>query len=170
MNSSQKILRSIVLLFTLSFIQAANAFQQNQHIIDSLKKAVAIEKVDTNKVKLLLKIGIQYSDIMADTALYYFHEALEIAENIKEKEFIAESLIHSGNSHRQNGSPDLAIEYLERALKISEETGDKKKTSYMLCKYWYYTPSSRVRMIKQLNIALNLLTYQKRLTIKKDYP
>ena len=127
MNTLQKLLWSIVLIFTASFIQTANALQQHQRIIDSLKKAVVIENVDTNKVKLLLKIGIQYSDIIADTALYYFNEALEIAENIKEKEFIAESLIHCGNSHRQNGSPDLAIEYFGRALKISEETGDKKK-------------------------------------------
>lgn len=126
-NPLQKILKSILLLFTLSFFLCLKALPQNRHLIDSLKNVVAVTKYDTNKVKLFLEIGELHRNTIPDTALYYYQEALEIAENIEAKEFIAMSLIRIGSSRQFYDSPDKAIEYLERALKISEEIGDKEK-------------------------------------------
>jgi serine phosphatase RsbU (regulator of sigma subunit)/TPR repeat protein len=126
-NPLQKFLRAVFLLFILSFSLGSKIFPQDQQVIDSLKNIIDGTKYDTNRVKLFLEIGEQYKDIIADTALYYYNEALEISENIEAKEFIARSLLLIGSTHQINGISDQAIEYLERALKISEEIGDKKK-------------------------------------------
>jgi serine phosphatase RsbU (regulator of sigma subunit)/Tfp pilus assembly protein PilF len=132
-NPLHKFLKSILLLFALSFFVCLKAIPQNQHLIDSLKNVVAIAKNDTNKVKLLIEIGELYRNSIPDTALYYYQKALDISENIGAKEFIAQNLIILGANLQIKGSSDKAIKYLERALKISEEIGDKEKisTSYL---------------------------------------
>ena len=84
-NQLPRFLKSILLILTLSFFISIKAFPQNQHLIDSLKNAVTITKSDTSKVKLLIQIGELNKNIKPDTLLYYYHKALEIAENIKEK-------------------------------------------------------------------------------------
>jgi signal transduction histidine kinase/Tfp pilus assembly protein PilF len=126
-NSIRVSLMAILLLLTFSFFLCLKAHPQNLRLADSLKNVVATVKDDTNKVKLLIEIGEQYKNTIPDTAIYYFHRALEIAENIDAKEFIAMSLIRIGVNLQINGSSDKASEYLERALKISEEIGDKEK-------------------------------------------
>jgi serine phosphatase RsbU (regulator of sigma subunit)/Tfp pilus assembly protein PilF len=126
-NPSQKFARSALILFTLSLLFCLRALPQNQHLIDSLKNVITVTKYDTNRVKLFLEIGEQYRNTIPDTALYYYQEALEIAENIEAKELIAKTLIRIGSSRQLYDSRDKAIEYLERALKISEEIGDKEK-------------------------------------------
>jgi tetratricopeptide (TPR) repeat protein len=120
-------IKSILLIFTLSFVLCLKSLPQNQHLIDSLKNVVVTTKYDTNRVKLFLQIGEEYRNLISDTALYYYKKALEISENIGAKKFIVESLIRIGVDLQDNGISDKAIEYLERALKISEETGDKAK-------------------------------------------
>lgn len=128
-NPSKTFLRAVFLLFTLSMFLCLKALSQNQHLIDSLKNMVASTKYDTNRIKLLLQIGELYKNTIPDTAFYYYHEALEIAENIEEKKFIAQSLIIIGVNLQISGAYNTATEYLERALKISEEIDDKMKIS-----------------------------------------
>ncbi len=125
-NQLQKSLNSISLLFLLGFVLCLKGLPQNQHVIDSLKNALTVTKVDTNKVKLLIEIG-ELNRNNPDTLLFYYHKALKIAESIESKEFIAQCLIPIGANLINTGSKDKALEYLERALKISEEIGDKKK-------------------------------------------
>jgi len=127
--SSRLFLKSILLLYTLSFSLCFKALPQNQHLIDSLKNVATVATDDTNKIKLLIEIGQQYRDIIPDTAFNYYHAALRIAEKIEAKGFIAQCLIIIGANLQINGSSDQATDYLERALKISEEIGDKKKIS-----------------------------------------
>ena len=128
-NPKWLFLKILLLSFICSFLLCFKAIPQNQSIIDSLKRIIPISKNDTNKVKLFIDIGEQYRNSIPDTALYYYHSALEIAQNIKSKEFIAQSLIIIGSNLNTNGSPDEANVYLERALEISEEIGDKEKIS-----------------------------------------
>jgi len=121
--------KSILLIPVLSFILCLKALPQNKRLIDSLKNVISISKDDTNKVKLLIEIGEQYRNSIPDTALSYYHSALEISEKIKSKEFIAQSLIIIGANLQTLGTADTTNEYFERALKISEEIGDKEKIS-----------------------------------------
>lgn len=121
--------KSISLSFILSFSLYSNVLAQSQHTIDSLKHIVDLAKNDTTKVKLLIEIGEQFRSSKPDTALLYFYQALEIAEDIDAKEFIAQCLIIIGVNIQIYESPDKAIGYLERALELSEEIGDKEKMS-----------------------------------------
>ena len=125
-NPSRLFIKLRVLLFILSFPLCSKVFPQNEHIMDSLKNAVAITKYDTNKVKLLIEIG-ELNNNIPDTLLYYYQKALEIAENIEEKKFMAQCLIAIGANLSNIGSNDKAMEYIEEALKISEEINDKRK-------------------------------------------
>ena len=149
-KSLRIIIKSLLLLFALNYSFCFKALPQNQHLIDSLKNIVAVAKYDTNKVKLLIEIGEQYRDSKPDSALAYYHGALEMAENIKAKEFIAQCLIIIGANLRNKGSLDKAVRYLERALKISEEIGDKEKitTSYLNIGIIYHDQGSYDKAIE----------------------
>jgi serine phosphatase RsbU (regulator of sigma subunit)/Tfp pilus assembly protein PilF len=119
-------LKPILLLFTLGFVLCIKGIPQSQHLIDSLKDVLTIAKNDTNKVKVFIAIGEQYRN-NTDSLLYFYQKALEIAENIEAKKFIAQCLIAMGANIQNLGLNDKASEYIERALKISEEIGDKAK-------------------------------------------
>ena len=128
-NPLRLFLKSILLLFILSFPFCLNSLPQDRHLIDSLKNVISTSKDDTNKVKLLIEIGEQYINTIPDTAFFYYEKALDISERIESKEFTAWSLIIIGSNLQKDGSSDTATGYIERALKISEEIGDKKKIS-----------------------------------------
>ena len=128
----QLFLKAVFLLFTLIFFNCLIVFPQDKHLVDSLNDIVAVTKDDTNKVKLLYKIGDQYRHSILDSAIYYYNAALGIAENIEENKFIAQCLIAVGVNLNSNGSSDKAMEFLERALNLSEEIGDKEKMSTCL--------------------------------------
>jgi serine phosphatase RsbU (regulator of sigma subunit)/Tfp pilus assembly protein PilF len=127
--SSRVLLKSILLLFVLSFCVYIRALPQNKHLIDSLKNAVLLAKDDTNKVMLLIDIGEQYKNSIPDTALSYYHKALDLADHLRAKEFIAQSLIIIGVNLNIMGLSEKATDYLERALMISEEIKNKAKIS-----------------------------------------
>jgi len=124
-----KLLLKSILLFALTFFPELKIFPQNQQVIDSLKNVVAIKNDDTAKVKLLIEIGELYRNSIPDTAFIYYHRALELAENLNAKQFIAQSLIIIGANLQINGLPDTASGYFYKALQISEEIGDKRKIS-----------------------------------------
>jgi len=111
------------------FILCSEALPQNKRLIDSLKNVITVSKNDTNKVKILYEIGNQYERSILDSALYYYNEALKVAEDIEEKKFIAQCLISIGFNLNTKGVNEKAIQYLERALKISEKLEDKEKIS-----------------------------------------
>lgn len=121
--------RSAVLFFTIYFFGSLKASAQDQFLIDSLKNVIAVTKDDTNKVKLFYSLGSQYRNTNIDSAIYFYQQALDVAENIKSLEFTAQCLIAVGASFQRRELYDKAIEYLERALRISEEIGDKHKMS-----------------------------------------
>ncbi len=128
-NQLKFFLKSILVSFIAGFLPCSEAFSQDQRLIDSLKNAVVVARNDTNKVKLFYALGDQYRSTLPDTGLYYYLEALKVAESINAKKYIAQCLIAVGANLGTKESFDNAIEYFERALKISEEIGDEEKIS-----------------------------------------
>jgi len=124
-----KFLRLIFLLYIISYLQCLKAFPQNRHVIDSLNNVIAVTKDDTNKVKVFYSLGNQYIYTKIDSAIYYYQQALYVAEKIKSLQFTAQCLIAIGASFQRNELYDKAIEYLERALRISDEISDNTKMS-----------------------------------------
>ena len=83
--------KSVLLILTIGVSLCLKGFPQSQHVIDSLKNALAVAKDDTNKVKLLIEIG-ELNRNNPDTLLYFYQKALKIAENIESKKFIVRVL------------------------------------------------------------------------------
>lgn len=128
-NSFRKIIRIKYFVITFLVILCFKAQAQDRKLIDSLNNIIAITKDDTNKVKLFYSLGNQYRNTKIDSAIYFYQQALDVAEKIKSKKFTAQCLIAIGANFQRNGLYDNAIEYLERALRISEEISDKAKMS-----------------------------------------
>ena len=71
-----QIIISVLLLFK------GEVFAQNQKQIDSLKQIITLAKQDTNKVITLLELGDQYEHNKPNSALVYYHRALDIYNKI----------------------------------------------------------------------------------------
>jgi hypothetical protein len=56
--------------------------QNNSLKIDSLKKVLLAEKPDTNKINTLIDLAHLYKGLASDTTLYYYFDALKLAEEI----------------------------------------------------------------------------------------
>jgi tetratricopeptide (TPR) repeat protein len=102
---------------------------QDRAKIDSLKNELKYAKEDTNKVKLLLKLGMQYEYSIPDTAMFYNQKALNLSQKINLKKFIADCYLSFGIVHRLQGANDTALVYFHKTLKIRKELDDKKGIS-----------------------------------------
>ena len=74
----------ILVILGLSFSSTVAA-ETNRNKLDSLLQLQLVEKVDTNMVKLLLRIGRQYESINLDSADMWYIKALDEVESINKK-------------------------------------------------------------------------------------
>jgi serine phosphatase RsbU (regulator of sigma subunit)/Tfp pilus assembly protein PilF len=131
-SQTNALLRLMVMILILSISLCSKLLSQDRQLTDSLRNALTAADYDTNKVKLFIELGELYRNSLPDTAFYYYHEALAVAENIKSRKFIVQTCIVIGANLEKQGSPDSALVYLEKALRISNEIGDKEKISTSL--------------------------------------
>ncbi len=96
--------------------------------LDSLRNKLLTEKVDTNKVHILLEIGKQaYLTGSLDTSLKRLKQSLVLSEKINFKTGKAYALGMMGNVHMQTGNYPEAIKCVLFSLKIWEEQKNKKR-------------------------------------------
>ncbi|MBI4648906.1 MAG: tetratricopeptide repeat protein [Bacteroidia bacterium] len=107
-------------------------FAQNPKL-DSLWNEYKNAKHDTIRIKFYLDIGDAYEYEKPDTALYYYHKAVELADKATIGSSApaqtvsafallkATSLRYIGFIHSDQGSYAQAIEYYLKSLKIIEE-------------------------------------------------
>jgi len=115
----------LFLLVTLGLL-CNNVFAQNP-TIDSLKTLLALEKVDTSKVNLMNKIGIELKSTGEyEDALKIAEQAKILAEKTGFKKGIANSLNNIGVIYFEQGNYPEALKNHFAGLKIREEIGDKK--------------------------------------------
>jgi len=110
-------LNKVMLLLTFNFLLVTVGFAQ-QTEIDSLKQVLAIQKSDTSKVKLLIKIGNQLTDL--DSVFFYYTKAEKIAKDSKSEKFLAKAYYYLGGFYSKQNNFDTAIVYYKKALEISE--------------------------------------------------
>lgn len=97
-----------------------------QNYIDSLKQVISKHKKnDTIQVENLLKLGDQYEYYNQDTAIYYYLQALEIAENINKKKFASKCLNYLGIIYESKGEYTESIDFYLQALRINTEIGNR---------------------------------------------
>ncbi len=78
-------MKRIIAFFTLSLSLAAYniCFAQSKKI-DSLLNALRIEKQDTTRYTILMQLGDFFKNNNPDTSIYYYNQALTIAEKLKD--------------------------------------------------------------------------------------
>ena len=104
-------------------------FAQNQKQIDSLKQIITLAKQDTNKVITLLELGDQYEHNKPDSALVFYHRALDISKEIKSQTLIAKCSRYLGIIYYYQGFYTKAIAYHIKSLNTYKKIGDKKGIS-----------------------------------------
>ena len=117
------IIISVLLLFK------GEVFAQNQKQIDSLKQIITLAKQDTNKVITLLELGDQYEHNKPDSALVYYHRALDISKQFKSQKLIAKCSRYIGIIYYYQGFYTKAIDYHIKSLNAYKIIGDKKGIS-----------------------------------------
>jgi tetratricopeptide (TPR) repeat protein len=118
---------------------------QNQHQVDSLsdalKKHDAAKKqlgskapamYDTTAAKILIKLSEAYWGNNPDTAMYYANQCLALSEQIGYKKGIGNAYNSMGAINYDKGEFTASLEFHKKALKISEEIGDKKILSLLI--------------------------------------
>lgn len=120
MKLNSKIIILFIILFSSVYIHA-----QDKRVVDSLKNCLKTAKRDTNKVKLYLKLGNESRFAYPDTSLFYYQEALTLAQELDSKELISKAYNSIGVAFWFLNAWDKSIENYENALKIFEETGNK---------------------------------------------
>jgi len=91
-----------------------------QSIIDSLKKELALSKLDTNRVSILSALSIQYLPSDHKLATKYAVEGLALARMLRFRKGEADCLRRSGIVIFQEGNYPEALDIFQRSLAISE--------------------------------------------------
>ena len=102
--------------------------------IDSLQSVIKVSPNDSNKVKNLINLGIEFfkaGDF--EGALTHEKEANLLANKIVYKKGIGNALNVIGAVYLNTGDNDKAREVLLVSLKIRAELGDKKGMATSLC-------------------------------------
>jgi len=127
----KKKLRLISVLFLWGvLINAAHA--QNQRNVDSLLNLLRISKDDTNKVHYLNDLVREFANANPDTGIVLGNQARSLAERLKWKKGIANSLGYIGHCYRTKSEYTKALDYFLSALKMYEEIKNKKNTALAL--------------------------------------
>ena len=135
-----KITKYLLFVFLLfySFIHVQGQIPKSDSLWNEFRKA----KHDTTKIKLYLEIGDIYEFQLPDTSIVYYQKAIALAEKslvtshslspivaTTIKKYLASSIRYIGIIYTNQGFYDKGIEFYLKALKISEELGDKKGVS-----------------------------------------
>ncbi|TAF67824.1 MAG: hypothetical protein EAZ55_02040 [Cytophagales bacterium] len=99
--------------------------------IDSLKTLYGEAKTDTARITLLIHLA--YVDIKkVDLALDYLIQATELAEKLKNKEYLYNAYSAFGEFYASNNNIEKGLDYGRKCLQIAEELKDDRKMSEML--------------------------------------
>lgn len=116
------------IFFSIVFIlSSSTGIAQFISKIDSLKELISINKnEDTIQIDNLLKLGDQYEFTIQDTALYYYSQALEIANKIPTKKFASKCLNYIGLIYSNKCEYSLALASFNQAISINKEIGNEE--------------------------------------------
>lgn len=145
--------------------------------IDSLKNELQQNLTQAQRAKIYGDLSWYYNTVSVDSALRYGNEALKIAQEIDDRQLIAQSLSDLGAIYFVKGEIDKSLELYGQSLNIREEDGDKegmaslhfkiggayyrkleleKSMSYFLKSLYYYEKTNNENVIANLhsNIAV----------------
>lgn len=121
-----KYFRSSLLSVLIALLFHSMSYAQDRAFVDSLLTELAATGDDTLKVEILLTLGDQYRYNLPDTAMMYFQQALEIAEQLGSPRLQGNSKRNIGMVVENQGMYDQALEEYFAALAFFEEAGLKQ--------------------------------------------
>ncbi len=130
MNFRRKAKLLLLLVFNLYYVilgASANepGFADEQVPTHVIHKQLSDVTNDSLGVENLLSHGRHYETVDFDTALYYYNEAIRIAQTNNWPELHAKALINVGFAYRYGMNSELSIDYLIKGLAIYEELNNK---------------------------------------------
>ncbi len=119
---------SVAILLFILFSGLSNAQTRK---IDSLRKVIANEKEDSNRVNTLNLLGVAYFNASKlDSDIVYSNQAKELAEKIGFERGLAATYCNLANASSFKGNNVSAIGYANKALEISQKTNNPHFTAY----------------------------------------
>lgn len=116
------------LLLLCSFKAYTQARDSHRHRsgIDSLKKVLATQAADTNRIRTLYHLSISYRSYYPDSSLVYAQQGLELAESLDYEVGIFWSMTAICGASRLTGNYPLELEYAFKALSLSKKLNDPR--------------------------------------------
>ncbi len=145
-----------ILLILLGFTALAQS-----HKIDSLRKALAGEKEDTNKSKTLNSLaGALFSAGEYDSTLFYANRAKALAERIGFERGLAAIYCNLANATSYKGNNAMGIEYASKALEISKKYNIARLTAfaYNILGYTYMGVENYPKAINAFSEGISVCT------------
>jgi len=135
------LIKKSILFFFLLFLFCISSFFAQQTRIDSLESKLKLLAADTLRAATLLELADEFSERDSKKSETYLKEALELSQRLSFKNGIAKSYFIFGNLSENASRYGDAVIQLNKALKVYNEIGDKKKISNCLNKigdvYWW---------------------------------
>ena len=136
-TASKLTLWGIVLLLFFFFTHQSHSnnfaiFKSGNNKLDSMLALLEKAKDDTNKVKLLVKISMEYLNANPDKGIEYAEKALKMGEKLNWKYGISDAYKCMGNNYFGKSDYKSALMYYQKSLKINEMLGDKFRIAVSL--------------------------------------
>ncbi len=126
-------MRKVICLLTVTLnlwvlcLPAQNALNNRLRKIDSLKKVLNNESVDTTRVNILNSISANYKNSSDfENGVLYGNKALELAQKSSYRKGEAKAFFNIAAALKSKGDYEAALDYALKSLKIREDLGDKK--------------------------------------------
>lgn len=133
------------------FIASSKSFAQDQHMIDSLTKALVNAKDDTAKVKTLNMLSRQlWLAGENERSRMYAEEQLHLAQKLNFKRGEEMALANRGITYENQGNYADALKDFLSVIKISEEIGSKTgmANGHLECGNVYYLQGNAPEALK----------------------
>jgi two-component system, NtrC family, sensor kinase len=109
----------VLLLFMLSCV---HTIAQTPKDVDSVARLLSRAKEDTSRVFLLIELASNYSSFKPDSATFFSHQALYLAQKLKFTMGECRALNEIGRELRVHGEYPRALEVHFKALQLSRES------------------------------------------------
>ncbi len=125
-----------IVLFFFLLPSSFTAFTQTRgwtagrESVDSLKKVLATQLEDTNKVKTLFRLSASYRWYYPDSSLAYAQQALELAEILDYEEGVFWSMTSICGASILVGNYPMELEYAFKALSLSKKLKNPRITGF----------------------------------------
>jgi len=117
--------KQIILITAILTLSVANAAAQKQKI-DSLKRTLTAEKVDSNRFHLMERLAFAYLWTDSDSSIHYANLAIKLSRHLDNPKYEATILILASHVLSLAGNHQTSIKYAQKGLRISEELRDNE--------------------------------------------